>query len=96
MKSNLVTLMSKPNQHIPLLQGGNCMINAKVLGVYDAHGVIPVSSSSYVVEGAVRPSGEINNPYSFQQAHNYDGKYCIGAEESELNIILDLQKNYKI
>lgn len=96
MKTDIVILMAKENGHVPINQGGNCMINGKVIGVFDLNGLVPVSSVEYVTDGALRPSAEFNNPYSFIQSHNYDGKYCIGADESEINIIIDLQRSYKV
>lgn len=96
MKAEIVTLMAQKNGHVSVLPGGNCMMNGRVLGVFDRNGVMPVSSTDYVTDGALRPSAEFNNPYSFVQSHNYDGKYCVGAEESEINIVIDLQKSYKV
>lgn len=94
MKADIVILMAKENGHVPINQGGNCMMNGKVIGVFDSNGVIPVSE--YVSDGALRPSAEFNNPYSFIQSHNYDGKYCIGAAESEINVVIDLKKSYRV
>lgn len=96
MKAEIKTLMAQNNGHVSVLPGGNCMMNGRVLGVFDSTGVIPVSSTDYVTDGALRPSAEFNNPYSFLQSHNYDGKYCLGAEENEINVVIDLQKSYKI
>lgn len=72
------------------------MMNGKVIGVYNKDNILSATASKYNFEGALRPCSQYNNPYSFIQSYNFNGKYAIGAESSEINVIIDLQKVYHI
>jgi hypothetical protein len=48
-------LLKVANPHVGISTGGNCMMNGKVIGVYNKDNILSATASKYNFEGALRP-----------------------------------------